>query len=231
MVGERATGIRQVQRASAADDVRGQLLALIEAGELPVGGKLPPEHELARSFGVSRTVVREGLGGLRSIGVIESRAGAGTFVRSRAPLVAAVRLGGMYRSEELYEVRTYHEVAGAGLAAQRRTKSQLQALKRLVEGHARAVTSGEWIGNDLSFHRTLAEATQNHLHIRFASELSELHLELSRTVASVSENQKAPVEEHSAIVDALALSDARAARAAMRAHLLAVRDRAAAIQI
>ena len=49
--------IRQIApRASAAEAVRRQLLALIEAGEYRVGERIPSENALAKSFGVSRPI-------------------------------------------------------------------------------------------------------------------------------------------------------------------------------
>ena len=48
-----------VVRRSAADEVRFQLVGLIDTGQLKVGDRLPSEAELARRFGVSRPIVRE----------------------------------------------------------------------------------------------------------------------------------------------------------------------------
>ena len=58
-----------VGRRSAAEDVRRQLISLIESGTLKVDERLPSEHELARDFGVSRPVIREALVGLTALGL------------------------------------------------------------------------------------------------------------------------------------------------------------------
>ena len=52
----------------------------ISAGRLVPGDRLPTEHALAKSFGVSRTVVREAIAQLRNEGIVESRQGIGAFV-------------------------------------------------------------------------------------------------------------------------------------------------------
>jgi GntR family transcriptional regulator len=44
---------------------------------------LPPERELAQSFGVSRITVRKAIEGLVNEGVLETRQGSGTFVRTK----------------------------------------------------------------------------------------------------------------------------------------------------
>ncbi len=60
-----------------------RLIAGIRSGEFPVGGLLPTELELCRSFAVSRHTAREGLRLLEQMGLIERRRGAGTRVIAR----------------------------------------------------------------------------------------------------------------------------------------------------
>src|SRR5882762_1234506 len=52
---------------------------------LSIGDKLPSENDLARSFGVSRPVVREAIGTLRAWGIVESKNGSGTFITAVQP--------------------------------------------------------------------------------------------------------------------------------------------------
>lgn len=54
----------------------------IEAGEWPMGSRIPPERELCTRYRVSRATVREALDGLVADGLIERRQGSGSFVRS-----------------------------------------------------------------------------------------------------------------------------------------------------
>lgn len=53
----------------------------IETQELGAGEKLPSESELIEQFGVSRNSVRQAIGELAKVGLVESRHGIGTFVR------------------------------------------------------------------------------------------------------------------------------------------------------
>ena len=64
--------LNRVVRRSAADEVRAQLVTLIETGQLQVNDRLPSEAELSRRFGVSRPIVREALGRLQALGLTES---------------------------------------------------------------------------------------------------------------------------------------------------------------
>lgn len=66
-----------------ADDLRRR----IDAGEFTGDGKLPPERDLVKSYGVSLMTVRQGLGVLRDEGALESRVGSGWYVAEWRPIV------------------------------------------------------------------------------------------------------------------------------------------------
>jgi GntR family transcriptional regulator len=59
-----------------ADDLRAQ----IETGQLERGKQLPPEAELSNLFRASRNTIRDTIKFLISLGLVETRAGQGTFV-------------------------------------------------------------------------------------------------------------------------------------------------------
>lgn len=77
------------------------IVEMIETGELPVGGKLPSEDELAEILGISRSTLREALGHLEKYGVVTRQQGRGTFVTaSQGPGF----LGGIERLEPFREL-------------------------------------------------------------------------------------------------------------------------------
>jgi len=59
-----------------ADDLRAQ----IETGQLEPGAQLPPEEKLGELFKASRNTIRDAIKFLISLGLVETRAGQGTFV-------------------------------------------------------------------------------------------------------------------------------------------------------
>src|SRR5262245_25225671 len=61
-------------------DVTRRLEKSILSGDLAVGDYLPAERVLCAQLDVSRSVVREALGRLASLGLVESRHGSGTRV-------------------------------------------------------------------------------------------------------------------------------------------------------
>src|SRR5206468_12582655 len=117
-----ATGEEPGERL--ADRVYGQLLAFIVEQNLDQGDRLPSEHELSRLTAVSRPIVREALTRLQADGLIESRRGAGPFVRQRPPehriqhlLPAQVRA-----RLDTFDVRIAVQPVAAPRAAQQRSE-------------------------------------------------------------------------------------------------------------
>ena len=76
-------------------DVSRQLRGNIAAGRYGPEGRLPGEVQLAKQFGISRPTVARALLDLQAEGLIERRAGSGTYVRVSAPAAAATRLLGL----------------------------------------------------------------------------------------------------------------------------------------
>jgi GntR family transcriptional repressor for pyruvate dehydrogenase complex len=66
---------------SAVDACAESLQAAILRGTHPAGERLPPERELAATFGVGRATVRSALGRLATRGLLEVRQGSGYAVR------------------------------------------------------------------------------------------------------------------------------------------------------
>ena len=66
-----------------------QLAEEISQGRLKPGERLPTEHVLAKTLGVSRSVVREAIAQLRNEGVVETRQGVGAFVHPHADVERA----------------------------------------------------------------------------------------------------------------------------------------------
>src|SRR5215510_1612195 len=65
-----------------------QIENLITSGVWPVGTRIPPEKDLVSTLEVSRNTVREALRSLVHTGMLEARAGDGTYVRAPSELAA-----------------------------------------------------------------------------------------------------------------------------------------------
>src|ERR1700716_2267574 len=116
--------IEPVKRSRIYEHIVDQIHALIREGRWSPGDQIPPERELAERFRVSRTSVREALRALEMQGIIDSRQGGGTFVRTAdtealVPPLAAAILRGQRGLAEGHEFRELMEPGIARLAATR----------------------------------------------------------------------------------------------------------------
>src|SRR5215212_9269062 len=67
--------------ANLADRVADAICAKIRSGRFKPGDRLPTEAALVTQFAVSRTVVRESVSRLKSLGLVDSRQGSGVYVK------------------------------------------------------------------------------------------------------------------------------------------------------
>lgn len=72
------------RRYRLSDELVDRILSSIAAGELRPGDQLPPILEMARTFRVATSTVREALIRLEAKGAVEIRHGAGVFVMASA---------------------------------------------------------------------------------------------------------------------------------------------------
>lgn len=211
-----------------------ELRRRIETGVIQPGGKLPTERALVDEFGVSRTVVREAIAGLRADRLVAARQGAGVFVLDRsadAPILPPIpnRSDRISSIIEALELRTAVEIEAAALAAARSSPGQQMRVREAFTEFARAVERGEGAEDaDFVFHLSIADATNNALFREFLETLGKRTIPRNqlRNIGVVSpEYLQRIVEEHREIAEAICSCDAEAARAAMRKHLYGSQER------
>ena len=152
--------------------VTNQLIArfkdLIFQKILVPGAKLPPERELARRFGVSRSSLRHALKVLDALGVLRQRIGDGTYLSKTAegmlskPLEFLVLLEGISLFEVL-ETRLIVEPELAARAAERATLADLARLEHSLEGMEKESDQDRLIELDAQFHRAIFRSAGNRL--------------------------------------------------------------------
>lgn len=207
------------------------LLAALGDGRLNEGDRLPSERQLAELFHASRPTVRDALLALELMGVIEARAGSGTYVVATAPNVSTlhtVHLGAPPR--QLMEARAQIEPAVVGLAAQRVDDADLERLERLVracEIESRTASTDvpeTFLRLSLQFHSDLAALCGNVILATFAQQLVDatahpLWILLNGLYLRDAETRAEEIANHRAILDALVARHADDAVRAMSAHL------------
>jgi GntR family transcriptional regulator, transcriptional repressor for pyruvate dehydrogenase complex len=199
----------------------------ILTGKVKEGECLPTQEALAQQFGVSRTVMREALHTLSSLGLVESIQGRGTFVRSpdtktvMSPMFHALMLDEVSTCE-LMETRYYLECVIARLAALRIEDQQLSTLQALVDSMAQHVKAGDFsafVREDLNFHLQLANISKNSILSHITETLREMMLTLIENVSHIPGTAERAVDYHRQITQALSQHDADLAESLMRTHM------------
>lgn len=213
-----------------ASEARGKIHELILSGAIEAGGKLPTERELSTRFAMSRRAVRRALDALEAEGLIWRRQGKGTFVGQ--PPDPNGRLAAMIAPDadplSVMEARIALEPELAALAARRATGEDVSRLRELAERTNKASDADEAELWDGSLHRLIARLSGNPvLQAAFAllNEVrSEQRWQQERSRARSAERVAAYDRQHVLIIAAIDARDEAAARAAMRAHLCALKD-------
>lgn len=198
------------------------LAARIASGRHAVGDRLPGERDLAEEFKVSRPTIREAMIALEMRGIVEARHKSGIYVTQTSSgnrQVGDLDVGAF----ELVEARLAIEGEAAALAATAIDDDTLGQLTGLLNTMATETEQRGKVDVDRTFHLLIAGATGNSVIQSMVGTLWDLRESSPLCVhmfAAARRNGVAPrVDEHRAIVDALAARDSKAARAAMRAHL------------
>ncbi|MFG3347827.1 FadR/GntR family transcriptional regulator [Streptomyces sp. NPDC048018] len=220
--------LKAAGRTSLVDSVVAQLRAQLADGEWAVGDRIPTEHDLAQLLGVGRNTVREAVRVLVHSGLLESRQGNGTFVRSTADPAAVLQGVRHAGARDVLELRAALEAEAARLAAARRDTHDLlrlrAALTTLREEGDRDADA------DLAFHLAVVETTHNAAFLevyRFFS--AQVHEVL---VDALGDREMPPVDIdlHEALVVAVEKGDAEAAEAGARELLRLPMETLAALE-
>lgn len=224
-----------MQQGSLSVHVANQLEALITQGKVSVGEKLPTENSLCDSFGVSRTVIREAITHLKSLGLVATRRGVGTTVLRSSSLEArpAERINPTTVEDILHllELRLTLEPAAAELAALRHDDEDRQRLEtqHLAFSNAFAQKS-QAREEDYLFHFAIATATKNPFFQSFYKQWSQSVIPRAKLLSTdinpiSSELYLERVQaEHTSIIEAILSRDAQAARETMFQHLNRARN-------
>ncbi|MBI3969019.1 MAG: FadR family transcriptional regulator [Chloroflexi bacterium] len=204
--------------------------AMVLAGGVLPGAKLPAERALSEQLDVSRTAVREAIRLLEQRGLVDVQPGRGIFVARRTTDSISRGLELMVKIEEasfthLLEARYHLEVPAARLAALRRTNTNVERLGALVaqmEGSLWDVI--RFREADQAFHLELAVATQNPLFSIWIQPVLAALDATRRGVAALPPVRERIVRCHREIFTAVEAGDTARAAAGMRAHLAQFAD-------
>lgn len=194
---------------TVAGEVHRRLRQQLLLGAWPPGTRLR-EAELADTFGVSRTPVREAVRRLLQEGLLEARPTQG--VRVRRPALSDAL--------DAYAVRGTLEGMAARLAAERASEADRRELLALLDEVEAAAGRDEaaQIEADLAFHRRVADLSANASLIRALETLAG-HVTPLKVQTRDQNASGATTRQHRAVAEAIARGDGPAAEEAMREHV------------
>ena len=225
---------RVIANGTLTDQVCEKLTELINGEGFQAGVRLPSETEMASRFGVSRTVIREAVSRLKSEGLVESRQGSGVFVREKnmdSPFrIDPSAIESVQSYLHVIELRVALEGEIAFLAAKRRTEKQMAAIEEALDNIEMQVIQGsDGAEEDIAFHRTIAEATDNphflsliEFLFNFLRSSTQTTRRYEATDAALGRQVRS---EHQKIVKAILQQKPEEARLAAWQHMEAVSER------
>ncbi|MFD3406518.1 FadR/GntR family transcriptional regulator [Kribbella sp. NPDC058693] len=210
--------MKKVERVSLVETVGTQLRDEITDGRWAVGERIPSETELVEQLGVSRASVREAVRGLVQAGLLATRQGDGTYVTARDVTDVAIRRRlGVAEQSDVLEVRRGLDIVAAGLAASRRTKTDIRALNKALGARAAAGEAGDeatFVSADVEFHLCVARASHNPLLIELYTSFAQALAESVRDDKCLQVFARGEDTWHEALAAAIEAGDATSAAAA-----------------
>ena len=222
--------LKAIKKTRLYEEVVGQLHQLIDDGKLKAGDRLPSERELAETFRVSRSSVREAIKTLENEGMVVSRPGSGTFitavnVEAIIPPLASLLSRGKDALVDLFEMRCLVEPSIAALAAERATPADILRLKEIYSQQEQQINRDtSAVDSDAAFHLTIGRATHNAALQRLVASIVEILKPIREQSLQTPGRAHKSLASHREILVAIERHDPELARQAMQRHIQAVEE-------
>ncbi|MPM63252.1 HTH-type transcriptional regulator LutR [bioreactor metagenome] len=221
-----AQNFKRIKKGTLSQSIIEQIKKMIENEELKPGDTLPSERELAEMLGVSRPPLREALHALNALGVIEIRAGEGTFLSENIDIISdqimLKNLLSKYKAKDLIDARRLLEVEIARLASKKLSPESRQEIREAHENFVSVCNNGnvnDFVNADFCFHMALAVASENAVLCEMLSAIRKLTYEVNLIAyRSPGQNGKT-LAYHEKIMETIFAGDEEQAQTVMRDHI------------
>ncbi|MDX3904956.1 MAG: FCD domain-containing protein [Pigmentiphaga sp.] len=220
---------------STAMRVEKQIKEAVLDGKLLPGDFLGSENDLAEQFQVSRLPIREAMGRLQALGVVDVRTGAGGGTRiangNDAPVVEALaiqlKLMGV-GSAEVFDAQVTIEASAAEMAAKLATSDDIAHMRACLAqveelvSDQEAFTPEKLTNASLAFHQSIVDAAHNQF---LSSIMKAISYVLYRSVNPYTTTAvgKRLVQRHRKLLAAIMAKDSALARQLVTEHVAKVR--------
>ena len=216
--------LTQLAQIDIHEQIRAQLKKYIVGSRLQPGDRLPSEHQLAETLGVSRNALREALRSLEALGVVEARQGKGRYLRQFDFEVITDNLAYSLILDntsmcELLEVRRVLEIGFLPKAISTLQKEDLDHLKTIVKEMRSKTRGGETYSPDEgAFHRTLFRGVEIELLQKLLIIFWDLLQHISKSGVLPPAQSPQIVEYHARIVEEIEKGNVQEAQRLLDEH-------------
>lgn len=217
--------LTRVKTESLRTQVYAQLKEKLLEGYWNVGEKLPSEHDLCETLGVSRVTVRAAIQQLEILGLVETRHGGGTYVRQFSRVQALDNLHPLLKinkHQDIITILEYRQIVEKGtvkLALKRMTAKDIEALeetyRRMQETIDDPVHHAE---ADHAFHYLLAKISQNPVLIKVSGMVYGILATSMIDIVKLLGNEIG-LQYHRQLIEAIKRNDADACEKLMEEHI------------
>ena len=170
---------KPVKNMKVYEQVVDQIKEMVRVGQIKKGDKLPTERVMAEELQVSRTSIREAMRALEVVGLIESRQGAGNYIREEFDDVLLEPLSIVFMlqngtNKDIFELRDVLELSTIFLSVMRISDEELKKLGELVERFKTSRDEEENVKIDSEFHSIIVKGANNVLITNLLEGVSEL---------------------------------------------------------
>ena len=169
---------------NVVESIYNKMVESITNGQWAAGSKIPTENELAKTYQVSRSSVRQAISRLKALGLLESRQGSGTVIKKSgiSATLSDIIPTIMFEIEDNLQIFEFHkgiQIECAKLACLRYTDEQMEQLmfhSRKMNEYYSDDNRNRAIFHDLECHKTICEMSGNLMFVR-ATEIIYQRLE------------------------------------------------------
>jgi len=183
------------------------------------GDKIPTETELSQRLGVGKSSIREAIKMLEILGVLETRHGDGTYIKSEpcADLInpLAYQLLVLERTpKEIIELRATFEPAFTLAAMWSATSDDIKKIEGTINDLVKSISLGiQTATEDLNFHYAILDSTHNPFIILIGKTILQLFsASIDRSMRSIPD---IAVKDHKKIFKAFCAKDKAKLQAAI----------------
>lgn len=224
---------KPVKNMKVYEQVVDQIKEMVRVGQIKKGDKLPTERVMAEELQVSRTSIREAMRALEVVGLIESRQGAGNYIREEFDDVLLEPLSIVFMlqngtNKDIFELREVLELSTIFLSVMRISDEELKKLSELVERFKTSRDEEENVKIDSEFHSIIVKGANNVLITNLLEGVSELVdkfiSEGRRAILSDEGNRGKLLDFHEKIYLAIKNRDAYSAYTHMQEHFQLIKE-------